>query len=182
MTASHLNSSQLRVQALTQDLKNLDVFHLETHIDGLGNPEPPDYRKVDGKVQPDLVNATIKESAKTYDFGNVLLTEDETTSRIVLHMHAGEVDAHQEEPYPKDPANPLSVPVFDAVLVDLIPFWKAKYEAIERRLSSINQARAVAHNAPNQPERKFSYTEVRSLKLLCELSGLVQSFFVHRIC
>jgi hypothetical protein len=160
MDTSHLNSAQLRVQSIKEDLKNHDVLHLETFIDGIGDPEPPDYRKINGKIQPSLAQVTLKESAMKYDMGNVFFSDESVTERILLTMEKGEVEAYNEDAYPKDPNNPLSSPILDAIFMSLTPLWKAKYEAIVRRMDSINQVRVFAHNAPHQPEKKFSYGKV----------------------
>ncbi|KAF2652324.1 hypothetical protein K491DRAFT_760415 [Lophiostoma macrostomum CBS 122681] len=157
MDYSHLNSSQLRVQSIKEELKNHNVLHLETFIDGINDPEPPDYRKVNGKIQPSLAQVTLKDGAKKYDMGNVFFSEDSSTSRVMLAMERGEVEAYRLDPHPKDPNNPLSSSILDNIFVSLLPLWKAKYEAIIRRMDSINQVRVYAHNAPHQPEKKFSY-------------------------
>ncbi|KAF2273856.1 uncharacterized protein EI97DRAFT_480032 [Westerdykella ornata] len=159
MEYSHLNTAQSRVHAMKADLQNFDTDHLQSFLDGISDPEPPDYRKVNGKVVPSLQKVTLKESANKYHIGNVLFTVElpNEVQDVSLLVQKGEVDVFMDDPIPKDPNNPLSYPILDSIFMDLIPLWGAKYKAIKQRMVQINDVRAYAHNAPNQPEPRLSY-------------------------
>lgn len=166
MDYSHLNSAQVRVQSIKEDLKNHDLDHLQSFLQGVSDPEPPNYCKMHGKVEPKLEKVTLKEGANIYNIGNVLFSTDNTVHRVYFAVEKGEIEAYFEAPLPKDSGNPLSLPILDSILMDLLPLWGMKFSAIRRRMTQINDVRAFANNAPNQPEQHLSYGKV---SLQCHL-------------
>jgi hypothetical protein len=160
MSSSHLNSAQARAQAMKEDLKNLNLDHLQSFLEGISDPEPPHYTKVDGRVWPTLRKVTLREGANTYHVGNVMFVDENTIHNVDLVVEHAEVEAYMHDALPKDLNNPLTQPIIDAILVDLIPLFDVKFKAIKERMFLINDVRAYAHNAPNSPEQRFKYGKV----------------------
>jgi hypothetical protein len=159
MDRPHLNSHQVRAQTIKEELKNVDPDHLQTFLAGISDPEPPDYRLINGKVVPELTQVKLKEDANRFQVGNVYLA-DRGIVGVRFDVEDGEIQAYELDPIPKDDENPLSAPIPDFVMMDLLPLWKAKYEQMERRMRSINDVRAYAHSVCNQPEPSFTYGKV----------------------
>lgn len=160
MNQSQLNPRQARVQNIKDELKPLDLDHLQSFLEGLSDPEPPNYRKVNGIVEPPLVKVTMKESATTYEVGNVEFTATGEIHSVGLGVKDGEVEIYLFEALQKDSGHPLCYPIHDTVLIDLIPLWEAKHKAIKQRMLQINDVRAYAYNSPNQPEPRLTYGKV----------------------
>lgn len=165
MDNSHLNSSQIRAQSIMEDLKNHDLDHLQSFFDGLADPEPPNYRKINGKTEPKLEKVTLKQDAKTYQVGNVLFCEDNSIQYVYLKEENGEMEAFTSDPLPKDRNDQLSTSILDSILVDLIPLWNEKFKAIKRRLTQINDLRSYAHNTPNSPEPHLRHGKVSPISV-----------------
>jgi hypothetical protein len=161
MDTSYLNAAQNRAQTIKEELKRRDIDHLHSFIDGISDPEPPNYRKINGIVQPPLTMVTLKEGASNYHVGNVRFgEEDNDIQDVTLGVNTGEVEIHLNDALPEDSRNPLSVPVLDAVIVDLVPLWAEKYKAIKERVMQINDVRTFTHNCPNQPQPRLTYGKV----------------------
>lgn len=163
MDPSDLNPAQARVQKIKDELRTLDIDHLHSFLEGITDPEPPNYQKVTGVVKPPPAKVTLKESATTYKVGNVEF-EDEIHA-ISLVVKDGVVEVKFDDALPRDSGNSLCFPIHDAVLLDLIPLWEVKYKAIKHRMAQINDVRAYAYNCPNQPEPRLKYGKVRKMNM-----------------
>ena len=93
MAGVQMNKAQKRAISLNQDLNNLHTDHLHSFIDGLEPAEPPTYRFFQGVIQPPLVKVTLKEGARSYDFGNVIYSQSQevnikhvTVCRSTVHV------------------------------------------------------------------------------------------------
>jgi hypothetical protein len=160
MDPSHLNGAQSRAQKIKDELKTLDLDHLQSFLEGINDPEPPNYRKVNGIIEPPLLKVTLKESATSYQVGNVDFASANHIRAVTLVVNNGQAEIEVHDPLPKNPENPLSIPILDAVVLDLFPLWDAKHKAIKHRMTQINDVRAYAHNCPNQPELRLTYGKV----------------------
>jgi hypothetical protein len=145
---------------MKEDLKNHDPNHLRSFLEGISDPEPPHYRKMNGKTEPPLEKVTLKPDANNFHVGNVIMAEGSAVRYIYFTVNKDEVEACETDALPKDQANPLSVTIPQVILLDLYPLWDAKFKAIKQCLLQVNDVRSYAYNAPNQPGRNFSYGKV----------------------
>jgi hypothetical protein len=162
MALSHLNSAQNRVQSMKDDLKNLEQARLDTFLQGISNPEPPHYQQVNNKTEPKLDKVVLKDHANCYHIGNVFMSEDNTVQWISLIVEHNEVEAYTSNEVPKDPMNPLTIPIPDSVVLDLIPLFSAKFAAIKERCDKINDTRAFARATLHLQGRQHVYGKVSS--------------------
>jgi hypothetical protein len=66
-----LNKSQKRALLLRDQLRYTDAHHLDNFIEGVGDPEPPAFKRSNGVIYPPLVMVTLKDSAAQFNLGNV---------------------------------------------------------------------------------------------------------------
>ncbi|ORY17637.1 hypothetical protein BCR34DRAFT_22783 [Clohesyomyces aquaticus] len=157
MDPPFLNRCQIRSRNVLQSLQNLHPDHLDTFLEGVGEIEPPRYQFLNGAVRPPLTLVDYKESAKTYDFGNVFL-EDSTLCRIVLQVEDnGKFSRHQKEPLDRSQDNPLATPLPGYLIKDFTKHWKAKFEAIKERKAHINSVRQYAHHDFSQKTKRSNF-------------------------
>jgi hypothetical protein len=166
-TFNALSKSQKRALILRDELRYTDPRHLDTFIDGVTDDEPPTYRLVGGRVQPDLALVTLNEKAKRFDLGNVLFPEENNVvHRVFLTVENGSFEWRPAPGLPIDEADLNSLPIHTFIARGMIPLFQSKYEAIADRQKKINSARGVAHNMPHQPKARYYTGEVRSALLI----------------
>lgn len=153
---AHLNRAQKRALILRDQLKFLDPAHLDTYLDGLDDPEPPAYRLVNGQVQPPLTEITLKEGKDKLDLGNVRFRRNKQIRRVHLIIENGVCEMRESEAHPEDDANLESVAIECWIAENIIPLFRAKYEAIDMRKHSLNETRCFAYQAANQPRIRTS--------------------------
>ncbi|KAF2128406.1 hypothetical protein P153DRAFT_397482, partial [Dothidotthia symphoricarpi CBS 119687] len=159
-TLTHLNKPQKRALILRDQLRFVDPHHLDSFLDGISNPEPPNYVKIYNKIQPALVEVTLKESATRYDLGNVVFPDEgNAIYRAHLTVENDRFEMRTEDPLPKDEADLDSVPIHCFIAKSIIPLFKGKVEAIFARRNRINEARRVAYNMPSVPAAQFQEGE-----------------------
>lgn len=163
MSHSHLNSAQTRAQDLLEDLKNLDLDHLQSFMEGVCDPEPPAYKKVNGKIEPPLAKITLREGANVYRLGNVVNPEDNSIYNADCVVENNKLELLASEPLPQEPSGLLSHPIIDEVMSQLIDHWGEKFKAIKQRIAQLNDLRTQAYNSPNQPGTRLSYGKVSYL-------------------
>lgn len=163
----HMNRAQKRAFILRDQLKYTELHHLDVFLEGIGNPEPPAYKRTSSGIHPPYSEVTIKDSAKVFDLGNVEL-KTKGISRIVLKVVNTEFRILDEEMIPKDESNFESVPISYMVVYSMLPQFKSKYEAIYSRMLAINELRRhafeEARNKPPQMPTRFKESEVIDLQ------------------
>ena len=159
----HMNRAQKRALMMRDQLKYNEVHHLDVFLEGISNPEPPAYKRTSSGIHPPYEEVTIKDSAKSFDAGNVELRTKEI-ARIVLKVSNDEFLIVNEEMIPKDKNNLQSVPVNYMVVYSMLPHFKSKYEAIYSRMLAINELRRhafeEARNKPPNAPTHFKESEV----------------------
>lgn len=149
----HLNRAQQRAFILRDQLKYTEPHYLDMFIEGIANPEPPVYKLVGGHVQPSFKEVKIKESAKSFDLGNVEF-KGKQVKRIILNIVNDEYNIDSAEPLHPDPKNIQSMPINYLVAQHTFPQVKAKYEAIHHRVQAINALRQhMYEEARNKPPK-----------------------------
>lgn len=191
METQHLNRAQKRAQAIKTELQQLDSDHLNTFIDGVGDIEPPKYRRVGAKIVPDLAMVDLKQGVETYNIGNVYFQEaDELRNvnfRIDLATKTFKID--RRDRLPKDQGS-LAIPILQSVAQEFIPLWKVKYQRIIEQKDIINEIRRLARNVFNQPPRlsvngkvnhhkKSSYLLVTTGAMICMATTLQRTSLIN---
>jgi hypothetical protein len=164
-TFHSLNKPQKRALILRDHLRYTDISHLDSFIQGIANPEPPAYKRINGTVYPQLVMVTLKDSATRYDLGNVHFENDVSGASGIYHAYLtaedGTFELRTEEALPADEANLDSVPIHVFIARTMVSMFEAKFQAIWARKNQINEIRQVAFNTTNQPAEKFQEGKVR---------------------
>jgi hypothetical protein len=164
---SHMNRPQKRTLILRDQLKFLDTKHLDTFLTGIGDPEPPNYKVVNGKLHPPFAEIVLKEGATQLDLGNVQFTKNERewVSRVHLVIAQGKCEMSESDALPikDDDLNSVSIHAF--LVEQMIPLFMKKYEAIDTRKRSLNELRQVARGALSQQKIRISPGKVCSVGL-----------------
>ncbi|OAL50883.1 hypothetical protein IQ07DRAFT_405056 [Pyrenochaeta sp. DS3sAY3a] len=155
-TFNALSKAQKRALILRDELRYTDPRHLDTFIGGITDDEPPTYRLVNGRVQPELTLVTLNEKAKRFDLGNVHFPdENNDVRRVFLTVEKGRFEWRPAPGLPVDEADLNSLPIHAFIARGMIPLFQSKYEAIVDRQKKINSARGVAHNMSYQPKARY---------------------------
>ncbi|KAF2112009.1 hypothetical protein BDV96DRAFT_165032 [Lophiotrema nucula] len=151
-----LNKAQKRAISLHQDLNNLHPDHLHSFINGIEPTEPPNYRLVQGVIQPRLDKVTLKAGAESYEIGNVIynIGQGVEIRRVTIRVEKGSFKVKKDEKLPEDEGNLLSHPIQRFVAQEAGELWKIKYQAIVDTMDHINAVRTFAYNLPQQPRRR----------------------------
>jgi hypothetical protein len=164
-TFHSLNKPQKRALILRDQLRYLDAVHLDSFIEGVADPEPPAYRRINGTVYPPLVMVTLKDTATRYDLGNVHFENDISGAngiyRAYLTVENGSFELRTEDALPPDEANLASVPIHVFIARTMVSMFETKFQAIWARRNQINELRQVAFNMTGQPADEFQEGEVR---------------------
>jgi len=163
LALSHLNKAQKRTIILRDELRFLDPRHLDTFIEGIGNPEPPPYKKdYHGNIYPPLVAVKIKPTAMQVDLGNVAFP-NRNIRRVYLTYEAGNFEMRDTEPMPQEDDNLYSVPIFNTMAKHILPLFKAKFAAIQQRQRTLNDTRRFAFDSVLQgrPQDQHGHGKVR---------------------
>ena len=165
---AHMNRPQKRALILRDQLKFLDTKHLDAFLVGVGDPEPPSYQMINGKLHPPFAEVTLREGATRYDLGNVQFTKDlrdDRVSRVHFMVEQGNCEMSESEALPVRDDSLHSVPIHSFIIAQMIPLFMKKYEAIDTRKRSLNELRQVARNALNQQKIRTSPGKVSELAL-----------------
>jgi hypothetical protein len=159
-----LNKPQKRALLLRDQLRYTDAHHLDSFIEGVGDPEPPAYRRSNGAIYPPLVMVTLKDSATRFDLGNVHFENDISRANGIYHafltVENGSIELRTEQALPADDANLDSVPIHVFIARTMVSMFEAKFKAIWARRSQINELRQVAFDMTDQPVEEFQEGEV----------------------
>jgi len=155
---AHMNRPQKRALILRDQLKFLDTKHLDTFLTGIGDPEPPNYKVVKGRLHPPFSEVRLREGATRLDLGNVLFAEDhcERTSRVHFMIEQGKCEMSESSALPERDDDLNSVPIHVFIARQMISLFVKKYEAIDTRKRSLNELRQVARGALNQQKIQIS--------------------------
>jgi hypothetical protein len=160
-----LNKSQKRALLLRDQLRYTDAHHLDNFIEGVGDPEPPAFKRSNGAIYPPLVMVTLKDSAAQFDLGNVRFENDASGAngiyRAYLSVENGSIELRTEQALPADEANLDSIPIHVFIARTMVSMFEAKFKAIWARKSQINELRQVAFEMTGQPVEGFQEGEVR---------------------
>ncbi|KAF1971890.1 hypothetical protein BU23DRAFT_600103 [Bimuria novae-zelandiae CBS 107.79] len=140
----HMNRAQKRAFILRDQLKYTEPHYLDIFIQGISNPEPPQYRRTSSGVQPPYEEVTVKGSAKSFDLGNVEF-QDKSVRRIYLTCQDDEYEVHDADVIPENDDVLNSVPINYYVAQNTMPQFKAKYEAIHARVQELNDKRQLMY-------------------------------------
>lgn len=170
-TFNSLNKPQRRALILRDELRYLDARHLDTFIEGLTNPEPPTYKRINGTVYPALTMVTLKDVATRFDLGNVHFDNDASLGtgvfRAYLTVEDGRFELRTDDPLPQDDANMSCVPIHVFIAKGMVQMFETKFKAIWARKNQINEIRQVAFNmCSQQPVDEFQEGEVRGMVLV----------------
>jgi hypothetical protein len=164
-TFHSLNKPQKRALILRDQLRYTSATHLDSFIQGINDPEPPAYRRINGTIYPPLVMVMLKDTATRYDLGNVHFENDVSGANGVHHAYLtvenGAFELRTEEALPWDDANLASVPIHVFIARTMVSMFEAKFQAIWARKNQINELRQVAFNMPSQPADEFQEGKVR---------------------
>jgi hypothetical protein len=159
-----LNKSQKRALLLRDSLRYIDVHHLDSFIDGIADPEPPAYKRLNGVLRPPLVMVTLKDTATRFDLGNVHFENDVSGAdgiyRAYLTVENGSFQLRTEQALPADEANLDSVPIHVFIARTMVSMFGVKFQAICARKNQINELRQVASGMTGQPIEEFQEGEV----------------------
>ncbi|KAH7386766.1 hypothetical protein DE146DRAFT_620541, partial [Phaeosphaeria sp. MPI-PUGE-AT-0046c] len=164
-TFQRLNEPQKRALILRDELRYLERHHLDLHIEGIGPVEPPQYKRINGIIQPPLNMVTLKDIATHFDLGNVYFDKNGKMGkgifRAYLTVEDGAFELRTEAAVPLGDANHTTVPIHSFVAGNMVPLFEAKFKAIWARKNQINEMRQVAFNmASQQPVEEFRQGEV----------------------
>jgi hypothetical protein len=171
---AHMNRPQKRAFILRDQLKWLDVKHLDSFLAGIEDPEPPNYKLINGRVYPSFTEITLKETALRLDLGNVLFTDGqrERISRVHFIIENGNCEMSESDALPEkdDDLDSVSIHVF--IAKQMIPLFMKKYEAIDNRKCSLNSLRQVARDGVNQQKTRINPGLVRFPSMSISKCGL----------
>jgi len=153
MDNPYFNRAMKRIQSIKDELTNLEFDHLNTFLEGVCEIEPPKYRHVNGKIQPDLVMVKRKDKTFTYDFGNIYYESTDEIQHVKFWMDNGTFKARRSERLPKDENVFLSIPIHRSVAQDIVPLYRMKHQRISEYMDYINDRRRMAYNLPIQKVR-----------------------------
>jgi hypothetical protein len=165
-TFHSLNKPQKRALMLRDRLRYIDNKHLESFISSLSENEPPNYKRINGTVQPPLVLAILKPTAIRYDLGNVHFDSNEHGPpgiyRAYLTVEDGSFELRTEDAIPADEANLESVPIHIFIAKTMVSMFETKFKAIWTRMKQINDIRQVAFDmaGKTQEQEQFRAGEV----------------------
>jgi hypothetical protein len=164
---AHMNRPQKRALILRDQLKFLDTKHLDTFLAGIGDPEPPNYKVVNGRLHPPFSEVTLREGATRLDLGNVQFTEGqrEWVSRVHFMIEQGKCEMSESEALPERDDDLNSVTIHSFIVKQMIPLFMKKYEAIDTRKRSLNELRQVARGALSQQKIHINPGKVCNLVL-----------------
>jgi hypothetical protein len=154
----HMNRPQKRALILRDQLKFLDPKHLDTFLTGIGDPEPPNYKIVNGRLHPPFAEVTLRGGATRLDLGNVRFPGDscDRTSRVHFMIEQGKCEMSESTALPERDDDLNSVPIHVFIVKQMIPLFMKKYVAIDTRKRSLNELRQVARGALNQHKIQIS--------------------------
>jgi hypothetical protein len=140
---THLNRAQKRIFIIRDLLKFLDPLHLDTLLEGVADPEPPNYRIINGKVSPPLTEITLKEAATQIDLGNVRFREGTRSviRRVHLFVEDGNCEMRESEALPEKDDDLDSVPIDVYLIKSTVALFQTKHEAIVSRARQLNEVR-----------------------------------------
>ncbi|KAH9860294.1 hypothetical protein IAQ61_012079 [Plenodomus lingam] len=174
-TFNSLNTAQKRALILRDQLRWFDPQHLDSFIDGLANPEPPDYKNINGVTTPDLVFVKLKASASRFELGNVIFPEE---NHGVLHAYLifehGKIEMHTEEALAESEQSLDHVAIHGFIARTMVEMFKKKIGMIMARISILNEARRSAYSSPPNSPVCIASGEVRQFifrqsKQVCRL-------------
>jgi hypothetical protein len=172
-TFHSLNKPQKRALMLRDRLRYTDNRHLESFISGISDNEPPNYKRINGTVQPPLVMVALKPSTSRYDLGNVHFDSNEHGPpgiyRAYLTVEDGSFELRTEDAIPADEANLESVPIHIFIAKTMVPMFETKFKAIWKRLKQINDIRQIAFDMAEkfQEQDEFREGQVCRTRLCC---------------
>ncbi|KAH7087874.1 hypothetical protein FB567DRAFT_355804 [Paraphoma chrysanthemicola] len=163
-TFNSLNKPQRRALILRDELRYVDARYLDNFIEGLANPEPPTYERINGVVYPPLTMVTLKDTATRFDLGNVHFDNDVSLGtgvfRAYLTVEDGRFELRTDDPLPLDDANISSVAIHVFIAKSMVPLFETKFKTIWARKNQINEIRQVAFNmCSQQPAEEFQEGE-----------------------
>ncbi|KAF2847328.1 hypothetical protein T440DRAFT_212839 [Plenodomus tracheiphilus IPT5] len=148
-TFNSLNKPQKRALILRDKLRWYDPQHLDSFIEGLANPEPPHYKKINGITKPDLILVKLKDSASHFDLGNVIFPdEDKGILHAYLALEDGKVEMHTEEALSQSDQNINHIAIHGFIASTMVPMFKDKIGLIMARINKFNDVRRAAYNSP----------------------------------
>ena len=163
-TLNNLNKPQKRALILRDQLRYTDTRHLDTFIEGIGNEEPPTYKRINGTIYPALVMVSLKDTATQFDLGNVHFENDVSLGsgiyRAYLTVEDGRFELRTDDALPADETNLDAVPIHAFIAKNMVPMFEGKFKAIWARMKQINEIRQVAYNMTNKPVEQFQEGEV----------------------
>ncbi|KAF2024905.1 hypothetical protein EK21DRAFT_20333, partial [Setomelanomma holmii] len=164
-TFKSLNKPQRRALLLRDQLRYLDVHHIDDFIESLANPEPPSYKRINGTIYPPLTMVTLKDTATRFDLGNVHFDNDVSLGtgifRAYLTVEDGRFEFRTDDALPQDAANLSSAPIHVFIAKSMVKLFEEKFKAIWARRNQINEIRQVAFNMCSQQSvQEFQEGEV----------------------
>ena len=153
MDNPHFNRAMKRAQSIKDELTNLEPDHLSSFLEGICEIEPPKYRHVNGKIQPELVMVKRKDNTFTYDLGNIYYNELDMIQHVELWIVNGAFRVRRSEELPRDEGNFLSIPIYRFIAQDMVSLYKVKHQRISEYMDYINDRRRMAYNLPIQKVR-----------------------------
>ncbi|KAI8940579.1 hypothetical protein NX059_001854 [Plenodomus lindquistii] len=148
-TFNSLNKPQRRALELRKELHLSAPSHLDSFIDGLANLEPPEYKKTNGVIKPDLVLVTLKPSATRFDLGNVIFPEDD---KGVLHtwlsFENDKIEMHTGDALTPSDGSLDHIAIHGFIASSTVDLFKAKMGMILARIKKHNEARRAAYAFP----------------------------------
>lgn len=163
-----LSEPQKRAVKLRDKLKYMKADHLDGYINGLGHHEPPNYRFVDGRMQPCFIEVTLLEEANRFDLGNVLFSDEidgtQTIRRAYFFMEGCCVKMRTLKRLPLLEENLESLPIYACIVKDMEPLFEAKYRVLQARVDRFNAIRRAAHNFAYLQEACGRTEEVRYIQ------------------
>jgi hypothetical protein len=161
-SVAHMNRPQKRAFILRDKLKWLDAKHLDSFLAGMSDPEPPNYRLMNGKLHPPFTEVTLKEDATRLNLGNVIFTrgQHEHISQVYFMIDKGNCEMSESEALPEKDDDLDSVPIHVFIVQQMIPLFMKKYEAIENRKRSLNSLRQAARDGVNRQKVRINPGQV----------------------
>ncbi|KAF2676752.1 hypothetical protein K458DRAFT_379492, partial [Lentithecium fluviatile CBS 122367] len=162
-SVAHMNRPQKRALILRDQLKYLEIKHLDTFLDGISDPEPPNYKLVNGKLLPPFEEVKLREGVHRFDVGNVQFVDGqrERVSRVHFMVDNGNCELSESDALPEVDEDLNSVPIHVFIVKQMIPLFVKKYEAIEARKRTLNDLRKAARNGPRQERIRINAGKVR---------------------
>jgi len=145
MADHSISKADQRVQRLKGLLENRERRHLVGFLHGVDPEEIPQYELVNGVITPPFTEVSLKDSAFSFDFGNVRFLNGDI-SHVVVSIAEDKPTYDVYAPLPHDWGNERTVPIPHAVVEELYASWVSKFEAVEELRKKINKQRNFARD------------------------------------